>query len=342
MNDYPKKQQIKVLMSSGDDDLDGSVFEFLELTFKNKYDLKFIASDNGPKILELADKKSIDIFILVINNIHLWGLNTLEDRLENNLQLITQIKTKYGKPVIALLGWREDSSVIERAKIFADFFFFIPFEFDLFKDAIEKCFEMLPRFESENSKENIWTKFNREKNPDDIIADKTNALAILMTKSAYDFAITLHTKLTNEKIMHQDDFDKVLQIYLETVCLYLNAVDRDASIYLHADKRGSFMNKLMMEMLLIISEMIKENIMTIFIDMCKERQNEYGTYTIIPPSAGTFKGTLFWEYGKKIAKIAVGTEYDVLIINEVLKNVIPSIMEMQLKDFFLSTYYRNG
>ena len=168
MNDYPKKQQIRVLIGNFDDLLNEGIFEYIETIFKNKYDLKFIASNDYAEISELADKESVDIFILVINNLGPWSCNIVEERMENSLQLIHQIKTIYKKPVIALCGWRKDASVIERAKISADFFFFMPFEWDVFKDAIEKCFEMLPGFESENSNENIRTKFNGKKHSDDL------------------------------------------------------------------------------------------------------------------------------------------------------------------------------
>jgi len=136
MNDELKRQQVRVLMGNFDDALNESLFEYIELIFKNNYYLKFFISNDRQEILEIADKESVDIFILVINNI--GNFNVVEDRLENNLQLITQIKMIYGKPVIALCGWWDnDDSIIERAKISADFFFFMPFEFEVFKDAIE-------------------------------------------------------------------------------------------------------------------------------------------------------------------------------------------------------------
>ena len=138
-----KKKQLRVLMGNFDDALNGSILDLIQLMIKNKYELNFFRSDYGPEIMDLAERELIDIFILVINNIDHWAFNALEDRLEASLKLITQIKAIYEKPVIALCGWRKDTSVIDRAKQYADFFFLMPFEFDVLKDAIEKCLDKI-------------------------------------------------------------------------------------------------------------------------------------------------------------------------------------------------------
>lgn len=142
-----KPQEVRVLMGNFDDEISEFVSDLIKLVIKNKYDLKFLTSNCRSEILELSDRETIDIFILVINNI--GSVNVVEDRLENSLQLIKQIKTKHGKPVIALCGWKKDVSIIDRAKLSADFFFLMPFTTDAFIDAIEKCLAMLPRIDSE-------------------------------------------------------------------------------------------------------------------------------------------------------------------------------------------------
>lgn len=212
-------------------------------------------------------------------------------------------------------------------------------------DIAKALYKTLSGYESNSSddyRKNMWANFKEEIDSDeDILTTKTKALAYLMTKFAYEFAKTFHVKLTKEKIMHQGDSDKEFQICLETICLYFNAVDREACKDLDANKRKSFINKLMMEVCLIVSQMpndkiLKENIMTIFIDMCNARQMEYGTYKIMPSSDGTFGGTLFWEYGKKVSKISLGTEFSVLIILEAIANAVASIKAMQLRELFSS------
>ena len=115
MTPEPRRQQVRVLMGNFDDLVNECISDAIEVVIKNKYDLKLIVSNDGQEILELTDKKPADLFILVINNIHHEGLNALEDRMENSLILINQIKTTYKKPVIALCGWRKNAFLIDWA-----------------------------------------------------------------------------------------------------------------------------------------------------------------------------------------------------------------------------------
>ena len=142
-----KKKQLQVLMGNIDDALNGSILDLIQLMIKNKYELNFFRSDYGPEIMDLAERELIDIFILVINNIQYQAFNEVEDRMESSLILINQIKTTYRKPVIALCGWKKNAFLIDWAKLSADFFFFMPFEIAVFKEAIEKCLDMLPGFD---------------------------------------------------------------------------------------------------------------------------------------------------------------------------------------------------
>ena len=106
-----KKQQVRVLIGNFDDVLNDVFSEVIKQVTKDKYDLKLWSSFYGEEILELADKESVDIFILILNNI------IYQERFEHVLQLITQIKMTSGKPMIALSGLKEDSFLIARAKL---------------------------------------------------------------------------------------------------------------------------------------------------------------------------------------------------------------------------------
>ncbi len=146
-----KKQQVQVVIGNGDDLINDLITEIIKKVIKNKYDLKVFIFSYGEEILEIADKESVDIFIFIMNNLfHRRGCNIFEDRFENSLQLITQIKTTYRRPVIALLsrtmclGY---PSYVTEVKIAADFFFQMPFKCDPFREAIEKCFDRLPGFD---------------------------------------------------------------------------------------------------------------------------------------------------------------------------------------------------
>ncbi len=138
-----KKQQVKVIIGCSDEDgISEYLSDLANEASDNKYDLRFFISYYSDEILELADREAIDIFILILNNIDCFDYS-IRERMENSLELITQIKSTYERPVIALSGWTEDFSQIERVEMIADFFFPLPFEPQDFVEALEESFEML-------------------------------------------------------------------------------------------------------------------------------------------------------------------------------------------------------
>jgi len=142
-----KKQQVRILIGNFDDPLTDLFHELIKEFIKNKYDLKVESSFYGEEILEFAENGTVDLFVLILNNIQFRTFYPPQERMEKSLQLIKQIKRIYGRPVIVLSGLEENnSSLIARAKLDADFFFPLPFAPVAFMDAIEKCFDMLPGF----------------------------------------------------------------------------------------------------------------------------------------------------------------------------------------------------
>ena len=143
------EKPIKILISCFKDPLGDLISELIKEASKNRFDPKIGIYFYGEKLLEIAEKSEIDIFILVLNNFRFIPDLPVQDRLQNSLNLINQIKSKYGKPVIVLSGRLDDySSLLTKVKLAADFFFFLlPFKLTAFLEAIEKCFDMLPGFE---------------------------------------------------------------------------------------------------------------------------------------------------------------------------------------------------
>jgi DNA-binding NarL/FixJ family response regulator len=138
-----KKQQVRVIIGCCDDDgISEYLSDLVKEASKNKYDLKVFISFYSEEILELADREAIDIFILILNNIDCFDY-PIRERMENSLELITQIKSTYERPVIALSGWTEDFTQIERVELIADFFFPLPFEPSDIMEAVEESFDML-------------------------------------------------------------------------------------------------------------------------------------------------------------------------------------------------------
>lgn len=138
-----KKRQLEVVMGDNDNVKIDAISELLQKRIGNRYNLTITSSFYAEEILELAENGSVDIFILTLNNIYYPS-----DHLEKSLQLITKIKKKCEKPVIALSGLTvEEASFVARAKPVADFFLMLPLKFDMLMDAVEKCLDKLPEIE---------------------------------------------------------------------------------------------------------------------------------------------------------------------------------------------------
>jgi hypothetical protein len=137
-----KNRQVRVIIGNCDDDISEYLCELVKEASKNKNDLRFFISDDSEEILELADNEAIDIFILIMNNISCYDYH-IRQRMENSIKLIFHLKSKYGRPVIALSGWTDDFSLIERVEEITDFFLPLPFEPSDFMEAVEESFDML-------------------------------------------------------------------------------------------------------------------------------------------------------------------------------------------------------
>jgi hypothetical protein len=139
-----KKRQLEVVIGNSEDVITEYIAECVKRVIEDKYDLKVRSFFCGEDLLEQAKNSAADIFIIVINNITFRSVYPPQEHLQYSIQLITQIKTIYHVPIIALSGL-SDPSLVMRSKIAgADFFFPMPFKPDTFMEAIEKCLDMLP------------------------------------------------------------------------------------------------------------------------------------------------------------------------------------------------------
>jgi hypothetical protein len=134
-----KKQQLRVLIANSDNLLNKVFAEIIQLAVIDKYELKILIVDCGEDMVAVLDKESIDLYILVMNNIRFGPHYNLPESWEKCLQFIIQIKAKYKKPVISLSGWLDNTSLVEKTNKSVDFFFPLPFRVDEFKVAIKRC-----------------------------------------------------------------------------------------------------------------------------------------------------------------------------------------------------------
>ncbi len=94
------------------------------------------------RLRDISKKIHFDLFVLVLNNIFVYSLDNQsgENRIEKILDLMSEIKQLYDKPIIAMTGWPDDpefeSIAIEAG---ADHFFKLPFKNQQFQDAVISC-----------------------------------------------------------------------------------------------------------------------------------------------------------------------------------------------------------
>ena len=129
-------KKIYVVIGNGDDNINELISELINEVVKDKYDLTIKPVFYGEELMEIAENDDVDIFIVIVNNIRFRPSYPPQERTEKSLQLIAQIEKTYGKPVIALSPALLEANV---KKTGADFYFPLPFNFDDFKAAFEKC-----------------------------------------------------------------------------------------------------------------------------------------------------------------------------------------------------------
>jgi len=142
-----KKQELKICFADyGDGGIREVLCEVIRSKISDKYNVKDRWSYYGDKLLEFAETGAVDIFILNLNCIT-NSSETLDGhgRLQHSYEIITQIKTTYPTfLIIAHSGWENQAERVKLAG--ADFYFEDPMNLEDFMEAIEKCLDMLPKF----------------------------------------------------------------------------------------------------------------------------------------------------------------------------------------------------
>lgn len=142
-----KKHELKIVFADYEGGEIGEILcEYIKSKISDKYNVKDRWSYYGEELLEFAETGVVDIFVLNLNCITNYGETLgLRERLEHSYKIITQIKTTH--PTSLMVAHSAWSNQAERAKLAgADFFFQDPMKVEDFMGAIEKCLNMLPKF----------------------------------------------------------------------------------------------------------------------------------------------------------------------------------------------------
>src|SRR5207245_940114 len=132
---------------TGGEDAITKVFTLLlQNRLGTRYDFQVREIPYAAKFLEYAETQPVDLFVIVLNNIITDAQALFPDtfRFDQVVQIISCLKKKYRKPVIALAGgWPKEnkSYIAEVIEAGADQFFGLPPDPDAFIEAVRKCLE---------------------------------------------------------------------------------------------------------------------------------------------------------------------------------------------------------
>jgi hypothetical protein len=136
---------LRILMSTNEPGFTEVLTGLLRTGIGHKYNLLIEEIPEANKLLEHAQSVPIDIFILILNNMLIPGASySSHSRVKEALNVLSHIKKKYKKPVIAMAGWPDDPGFGEEARSAgANFFFRLPFEGQEFQQAVESCINII-------------------------------------------------------------------------------------------------------------------------------------------------------------------------------------------------------
>jgi CheY-like chemotaxis protein len=117
------------------------ISESLQEAVGSECKLRIYASHEAGRLLKLAESHTIDLFVTFLNNILFSDGNMPpEKRMRKVLRLISDVKSKYGGPIIAISGLPEYAQRAKEAG--ADYFFPSPFDLNEFRDAVNDCLRL--------------------------------------------------------------------------------------------------------------------------------------------------------------------------------------------------------
>jgi len=192
------------------------------------------------------------------------------------------------------------------------------------------------KVKEKEERKSIWHQFEGQPNSKEILLEKASALAPLLVSMIPGSAKDLF------EMWDDDEKGEVVsvnfgEVSLEMALFFIHFVDRNAFNYLEGEKRDLFVDALAVNVANFLllqnkSDVDHELFRSKFIEQLNERQREYGNYKQWFPekeSEGA-KGTLFWEFGKKMAGM-LGFKMSFKVIFKVHAYVTSACKTFELK-----------
>ncbi len=173
-------------------------------------------------------------------------------------------------------------------------------------------------YKQENEGGKLWSRFKGMANTDEILIEKAKTFAPFLFDEISGDTKSLFEALKKDEERKIDE-KKIGEVFFEMLLFNLHYVDRSAFSHLGAEKRNVFMDTMLIEFVQAMSITHDRGIeeaqfCSSFVEAYEERGKEYEKYKKSFPekNEGT-KDTLFWEFGKKIARV-LGLENDAIVI----------------------------
>lgn len=194
----------------------------------------------------------------------------------------------------------------------------------------------------------MWGEFYGKNNSDDVIKNKASASAPIFVELSHASRNSLKEYFDQAtqsedvaedllKILNNITPQKWNNIMFEYLFLYINVTDRQAFHYLGETQRAKFMDSLFLDIIESLKKgFSKRDIIPfateqLLIEVYNERQHNYSHYeSLIPEKDESPQDTVFWEFGKFIAKIISGEPNDVRIVLPAMNIAIENYFSIEI------------
>lgn len=183
--------------------------------------------------------------------------------------------------------------------------------------------------------ENLWHQFEGRGNSDEVLREKAKLFAHVLIDWVQEGTRNLVERVYKDSPIAKPE-NIFGQVFFETIIFCLHYTDRIAFGLLETQQRDIFMNALVAqteELLLEAQpdEKSKQNTRTLFSVLYSANQEEYQKYKLVAGKDEGFKGTLFWEFEAKIARM-LGFDKDMIVVMDVHINVSTLLTHLQIQN----------